>query len=545
MKFSLTGPATLKRGAALPALLAASLVLASCSTGGASSEQSLKGPDGKKLSEIVLEDPSYPSAGVDVPGLRGQRILSSLGAAARWDSLPANPAFNAAVSQTVKSQLDAYAESVGSVYLPEAQPVEAGLAERGCIPGSSFLPPDQILEDPQLSPPAEGRTLSIVCDIVLAAGDNFGQRLRFVRGENGQVTSDTVETLYTSLAGDSVLRESELLAEDALPQLYGASAPLFAPRIGLSAEDLLPAEQGAPLLRAHVSSVQFDDNGAVVITVDAGFLQQQLDSIAAVVAAQSEPEISVEDLPAASGFSLRFDPALVPTYFTELGQGISKAKQEGAPWVGTPSEPAGLAYVDCDLNPCAALTFDDGPSEFTPQLLADLASSDAAATFYLLGQNAAIYPEIVKQIHDSGNELGNHSYSHPQLTGLSVDGVVAELSGTSGAIEEAAGVSPKTVRPPYGDWNETVLQTAQVPFIMWSIDTLDWQKPGAAALIDSVVYQSQPNDIILMHDIHQSTTSAVPQMLPLLNDRGYSLVTIDQLFGGELTGPTVVYSGDR
>lgn len=539
-----TGKKTLLRGSVIASIgMSAALALTACGGAGGSG-QSGSAANEPKLPDVEVQAASYPSEGVEVSGLRGERVISSLGAAARWDSLPGSREFNEAVSNTVKAQLQVQAETKGASYTPEAHGVDSGLNERGCIAGTSFLPADQIASDHQLSPAAEGSTLSVVCDPVLAAGDNFGQRLRFVRAEDGAVTSDTVETIYTNTSTGDVAREAELLDSEQLPKLYEDVADKVAPLIGLHETDLLPASEGANLLRSNTSSVQFDDKGGVTVTVDANFLDSQLDHVIEVVAAQSQPEVNLSELPDPAAFSLYFVPELLPVYFTELAQDISKAKQEGTEWAGTKSEAPGKAYVDCDLNPCVALTFDDGPSEYTPSVLDALAGNDAAATFYLLGDNAAYFTDTVLRIKESGNELGNHSRSHPQLTALSLDNAMAQINETTAIIEEAAGEAPATVRPPYGDWNESILEGAQVPFIMWSIDTLDWTKPGDDALIDSVVYQSQPGDIVLMHDIHLTTTSVVPQMLPLLNDRGFTMVTIDQLFGGELSGPRVVYSRD-
>lgn len=544
-----------KRRMLLAGAAAGALLLSACgaSTGG----DSAGGPLSfiKKEPEVTIQDAAYPSAGVEVAGLRPQRVVSSVGAAARWDVLPGSNDFNRAVSATIREQLQAQAQSRGTEYYPEAHAVEAHLNERGCVPGSSFLPAGEILADPALAPNSDGEVLAVVCDPVLASGSNFGERLRFVRGTAEGVSSDTVQTIYTNIETGEVSREADLLAAETLPTLYGEAAKLSASAVGMSADNFLPAEEGAELLRSHTSAIQFSGDGNVLVTVDAGFLAAQLANVQAVTeAAQSggaeesteaeEPsEAQPLDLPDPTAFSLSIPPELVDTYLSPLGQSIATSQKEGEAWVGTPDTPLGEDYVDCALNACLALTFDDGPSYLTPGLLEALGSYQIPATFFMVGSMVVESPEIVGQIVQGGHQVGNHSYTHPALTTLSLEAASAELTETSQAIAAAGGVEPTIIRPPYGDWNESVLETAGQPFIMWSIDTLDWQHPGDAALIQSVVYESVPNDIVLMHDIHESTTSVVPQMLPLLLDRGFTMVTIDQLYGGDITGPQVVFGG--
>ncbi len=533
------------RPAALMSLVATgSLLLAGCSAfSGGSQSGSAGGSSGPDKHPLQIEDASYPSEGVAVEGLHGQRIASSANIAARWDDLPGQRKFNKTVSKAVSKQVKAYAKSVGEKYVPEAHGVDSGMAERGCISGSTFMNPEEILQSPDLTPPSEGPGLTITCEPVVAAGTTFGERLRYVEGSADEVTSDTVQTFYTDTASGDVAREQDLLNSDTLSDIYTEAAPLVAERLGVPEELLLPASEGAQLLRDNVSAVQFNDEGAITITVDRAFSTKQLDAIDHAMDDEEDPTIDVLELPEPTAFSLYVVSERVPDFFTDLGVSIAKAHEEKLEWAGAEKFLAGEAYVNCTLTPCVALTFDDGPSELTPQLLRDLASENAAATFYLVGSNAEHYPEIVKEIAESGNELGNHSLSHPPLTTLSAEGVAEELGTTNDLVEAASGVVPSTVRPPYGDWNESVLATAGVPFIMWSIDTLDWEKPGSAALIDSAVHQSVPGDIILMHDIHEETTATVPDILAGLNDRGYTMATIEQMLGKKrLSEPTVIYS---
>lgn len=198
--------------------------------------------------------------------------------------------------------------------------------------------------------------------------------------------------------------------------------------------------------------------------------------------------------------------------------------------------------MDCNLSPCLALTFDDGPSEYTPQLLQDLSHQDAAATFFVIGQYAATLPETVQAAAAAGHEIGNHTWAHPDLTSVPLEEAAWQVQETTNTVGELTGAATPFVRPPYGEWNEGVLDATQVPFIMWSLDTNDWQKPEAEELVKNVVNDSAPGDIVLMHDVHESTVLVVPQMLGPLKARGFSLVTVSQLLGGTPTGTDVIIS---
>lgn len=476
-------------------------------------------PTAPPLPPLTVLDASYPAAGVSVPGLRGQRILNSAGISARWADLPGAKEFNRKLAEVVKQQIEALTAELGTDYTPEAPPAPAGLSDRGCVPGSTFRSAEQIVSDPDLAPP--GTALTIVCDPVLAAGPHFGERLRFIRSHGGQVTSDTVETLYTETGTDRVAREAELLDAERLPDLYQQAEKLAAP-IGQLTGALTPPE-GAPLLRDHVSAIQFGPDGSLLLTVDQGFFA-------------AHPRR--EDAPPPTPFSLRLSPQLAQKYLTDLGRAIASSIAQ--PWAGTPQVNAGQAFVDCDLVPCLALTFDDGPSSNTPQLLQDLAAHDSAATFFLIGKNVAALPQVVADEVAAGHQLGNHTWGHPSLTKLPLEAASKEIADTTAAIVSASGVSPALVRPPYGDWNQVLQERIQLPFVLWDIDTQDWREPPEEDLIRSAATDPDPGDIVLMHDIHATTTAAIPKILAQLRDRGFTLVTIDQLFDGAV--PEVAYS---
>jgi peptidoglycan/xylan/chitin deacetylase (PgdA/CDA1 family) len=185
-------------------------------------------------------------------------------------------------------------------------------------------------------------------------------------------------------------------------------------------------------------------------------------------------------------------------------------------------------------QPYIAMTFDDGPSsENTPRLLEMLKQRNIKATFFLIGENAAANPDLVRRILAEGHEIGNHSWTHPQLSKLSDDRVTTEITKTQGAIKDASGYTPTLLRPPYGaitarqrEWIENQFG---LNIILWSVDPLDWKRPGASVITQRILSQVRPGAIILSHDIHKQTIDAMPATLDGLISKGYKFVTVTQL----------------
>ena len=190
-------------------------------------------------------------------------------------------------------------------------------------------------------------------------------------------------------------------------------------------------------------------------------------------------------------------------------------------------------------QPEVALTFDDGPHPtLTPQLLDVLAAYDARATFYVIGRNAARYPDILRRMVSEGHEIGNHTWSHPSLYGVSDGGMLRELERTSEAIQAAVGFAPVSVRPPYGNMyprqSQLVWDALQMTTVMWSLDTLDWQRPGSSVVANRIVRQSHAGAVVLSHDIHGPTIRAMPAALEGLRSQGYSMVQVSEIVGRSL-----------
>ena len=179
-----------------------------------------------------------------------------------------------------------------------------------------------------------------------------------------------------------------------------------------------------------------------------------------------------------------------------------------------------------------ALTFDDGPGPYTAQLLDILDQHGAKATFFLIGSKVSAQADVLRRMHSRGHQLGNHSWSHPELPKLPVGQIAGEIDRTNDAIKQATGVKPTILRPPYGAVNSAVLEQLRLrgmSSILWSVDTRDWADRNSEIVCSRAVAGAHPGAIILMHDIHQTSVNAVPCILSALKQQGYSFVTIQRL----------------
>ena len=201
--------------------------------------------------------------------------------------------------------------------------------------------------------------------------------------------------------------------------------------------------------------------------------------------------------------------------------------------------PATPAPAPTTGNKVIALTFDDGPGPYTAHLLDVLDQYGAKATFFLIGSKVSSQANVVRSIHARGHQLGNHSWSHPELPKLPVDQIAGEIDRTNDAIKQATGVTPAILRPPYGAVNGVVLEQLRLrgmSSILWSVDTRDWADRNSDIVCSRAVAGARPGAIILMHDIHQTSVGAVPCILSALKQQGYSFVTVQGLIGNMAPG---------
>jgi polysaccharide deacetylase family sporulation protein PdaB len=177
-----------------------------------------------------------------------------------------------------------------------------------------------------------------------------------------------------------------------------------------------------------------------------------------------------------------------------------------------------------------ALTFDDGPNpSTTEQILDALEQYDAVATFFVLGERAADYPEVVRKIYENGNEIGNHSYDHADFKQISTESLHSEIDRTNQAIYDAVGAHPIIVRPPYGSINDSIAEEIGRACILWTVDPEDWKNRDTEIDYNNVMNVVQDGDIVLMHDIYQETADAAVQIIKDLKSQGYKFVTVSQM----------------
>ncbi|MFI6320655.1 polysaccharide deacetylase family protein [Nonomuraea sp. NPDC050556] len=192
--------------------------------------------------------------------------------------------------------------------------------------------------------------------------------------------------------------------------------------------------------------------------------------------------------------------------------------------------------VDCATARCVALTFDDGPSRYTTKLLDLLDEAGAKGTFFVVGQNTARYPDVLKRMVAEGHELGSHTQNHANLTRLSAEKAYKEIMGPMPDLE-AAGASVTLMRPPYGATNGTVGRAAEragLAQILWTVDPEDWRVRNSAVVARRVLAHTKRGSIVLVHDIHPTTVAAMPKVIAELKRRGYELVTVSELLGDRI-----------
>lgn len=185
-------------------------------------------------------------------------------------------------------------------------------------------------------------------------------------------------------------------------------------------------------------------------------------------------------------------------------------------------------YIDTS-KPVVALTFDDGPSIYTEEILNTLKKYNSNATFFVLGNKIDNYSNIIIKMYENGNEIGNHSYNHRWLTKLSTDEQKEQINKTQEIIKKYTGYTPIYMRPTYGSINKKLRENINLEVVLWSVDTKDWKYKNIDTIVNNALTNVKDGSIILMHDTHERTSEAVKKLVPKLIEKGYQLVTISEL----------------
>ncbi len=177
-----------------------------------------------------------------------------------------------------------------------------------------------------------------------------------------------------------------------------------------------------------------------------------------------------------------------------------------------------------------ALTFDDGPHPInTPILLEGLRERGVLASFFVIGEHAKMYPEIIEDMYEDGHFIGNHTYHHISATQVEEEIFLKELEETNYVMEEITGEEVHYVRPPFGHWSSQVEEASGMLPVFWNIDPRDWCTEDVDAVVNQVVKEAEHNGIILLHDKYETSVEAALIIVDELQEMGFEFVTVDEI----------------
>ncbi|MGQ0844076.1 MAG: polysaccharide deacetylase family protein [Sporichthyaceae bacterium] len=207
------------------------------------------------------------------------------------------------------------------------------------------------------------------------------------------------------------------------------------------------------------------------------------------------------------------------------------------------ADPHPVRRVDCTHLKCIALTFDDGPiGGSTDRLLQVLAREHVRATFFVIGKNVAADPGPLIRAAWDGHEIGIHTWDHRNLRGRGTVELAEDISRTSAVVARYSGFVPNLVRPPFGSIDASTARRIPYPLVLWSVDPDDWRDQNRTLVHDRVTAAAGPGSVVLLHDPYRESIAAVPKLIAHYRKRGYTFVTVSELFQRRLA-PHEVYRG--
>lgn len=199
------------------------------------------------------------------------------------------------------------------------------------------------------------------------------------------------------------------------------------------------------------------------------------------------------------------------------------------------------AHPDCSQQPCLALTFDDGPNpQTTPQILDILDQEHVRATFFVVGSRVPGQEGLLRRMYRNGNEIGNHSWNHPNLTKLSPEQIAEQVNKTQQAVVAAGVPAPHLFRPPYGAVNAKVQSNIPLSIALWNVDPVDWESSNPTQLTQAIIDQAKPGGVLDLHDIYPGTVEALRPAIEVLKTR-YQLVTFSEMMALSPGQPGLYY----
>lgn len=160
-------------------------------------------------------------------------------------------------------------------------------------------------------------------------------------------------------------------------------------------------------------------------------------------------------------------------------------------------------------KPVVAITFDDGPSQYTKEIIKTLKENDCNATFFVLGNKVEAYQDVIRESIKNGNEIGNHSYNHKWLSRLSKEEIMEQINKTQDILQQTVNYTPTHLRPTYGSVNQRIKNTTKLSITLWTIDTKDWKLKNVDRIVERAIKNIEDGDIILMHDIFERSSEAL------------------------------------
>lgn len=183
-----------------------------------------------------------------------------------------------------------------------------------------------------------------------------------------------------------------------------------------------------------------------------------------------------------------------------------------------------------NLQKKVALTFDDGPhSVYTKMLLDGLAERNVQVSFFVIGKNIPGNEDLIARMQKEGHLIGNHTYDHVKICGLSGEEACEQVEKTSALVRDITGEDTEFVRPPFGEWNKSMECSFTMIPVMWDVDPLDWTTKNKALIEQRVLEDVDSGDIILLHDYYESSVEAALELVDKLLEQGYEFVTVDEL----------------
>ena len=195
----------------------------------------------------------------------------------------------------------------------------------------------------------------------------------------------------------------------------------------------------------------------------------------------------------------------------------------------------------CKVKVCnakqIAITFDDGPSGYTEKLLDYLKKNDIKVTFFLVGNRLSEYPNTLKRQVNEGHEIGYHSYAHGQQTALSTEKIISDFEKSEAVLKKITGAEFTVWRTPGGGYNERVLNAIELPHIMWSVDSYDWQVRNTYKVYRNIMNQAHDGGIVLIHDLYSFSVNGAIQAMDELAAGDYEFVTVTEILSRKGTPP--------